>query len=606
MIFGRSSYQRRKREQPCVGSRSLCWVLPALLMLATTQHLQAQNILHYLPEDALGFVLVRDMAGSNKKCEQLIQMFDASLPAPLSFAKFSTELGDGVDLDGDVLILLIPGSHASAPPEPLVLLPIADYGKFAASIQGDDSGDVSRATIAGEDVLVARHGPYAMIMNVENRDTLEILIGLEPEPVALLKPWAAWLQENVATIGVMPAGVEKLLELGRQGLAQQRQTFDDEFGDPEFSDVLVQMHQGIVVYQTLLDLFGTEVDMLGFGFSIDETSNLRVGLRLLLEDDHRTSAPTTTTATTTATTTPTTVAPLAGYPDQPFVLAGGGPLGGTWMNSLIKARVQVMRQTPKTHGYEEFQEEQWQDLETSYQELVKNMRSMSMLMLPGEKGEPLFSNVFGTAQVDSAVQYLQTPKKSVDTWNRLTDQSTSDIRLQYEIREIKVGGAQACELLVDVATAARDPNVPMFNWMLEAMFGEEGMFRMLIVATDEKTLVFGMADEQRMTRVIEQVKRQEMGLQNSAQVQTTHKLLSPAAAWKFYVSPQGCVTWFKRVMDELFGQIVQQTMVIPEYESAPPVGISVHLHEGQAEVDVVWPVEALQALADYIKKCQEL
>ncbi|MCH7751576.1 MAG: hypothetical protein IH898_05410, partial [Planctomycetes bacterium] len=441
-------------------------------MLASTQHLQAQNILHYLPEDALGFVLVRDMAGANKKCEHLMQMFDASLPAPLAFAKFSTGLSDGVDFDGDVLISLIPGSHASAPPEPLVLLPIADYGKFAASIQGDDSGEVCRVMIAGEDVLVARHGPYAMIMNVENRETLEILIGLEPEPVALLKPWAAWLQDNVATIGVMPAGVEKLLELGRQGLAQQRLTFDDEFGDPEFADALVQMHQGLVVYQTLLDLFGTEIDMLAFGFSIDETSNVRVGWRLLLEDDHRASAPTTTTATT----TPTTVAPLAGYPDQPFVLAGGGPLDGTWMSSLIKARVQIMRQTPETHGYEKFQEEQWQDLETSFQNFVEGVRCASVLILPGEKGEPLFSNVFGTAQVDSAVQYLQTPKKSVETWNRLTDQSTSDIRLHFDVREIKVGGAEACELLSDVAAAARDPRVPMFNWMLEAMFGEEGMF----------------------------------------------------------------------------------------------------------------------------------
>ena len=59
-------------------------------------------------------------------------------------------------------------------------------------------------------------------------------------------------------------------------------------------------------------------------------------------------------------------------------------------------------------------------------------------------------------------------------------------------------------------------------------------------------------------------------------------------------------------MDELFGQIVQQTMEIPEYEAGPPVGISLHLHEERAEVDVVWPVEALQALADYIKKCKEL
>lgn len=598
MISGPAPDRREENDRSPLRARSLRWVLPALLMLATIQPLHAQEVLHYVPEDALGFVLVRDLAGTNRKCDQLIEMFDASFPAPLTLLKLATDLGDGIDFDGDVLIALVPGPNASSDPEPLVLLPIADYEKFAASIRSDDSGEVCRATIAGEDVLVARHGPFAMVMNVENRETLEILLSLEPEPVDLIEPLAGWLQDNVATLVVMPAGMEELLELGRQGLADQRQTFSDEFGNPEFSQALAQMHQGIALYQTMLDVFGTKFDLLAGGLSIDDDSNLRFGLRLLSENNQA--------ATAMVTATTTRPSPLAGYPDQPFVFAGGGPMEATWMKSLTKATVQMMRQMPEMYGFEELEDEQWEELEATYLELVKDLRSTSMVMLPGKKGEPLFSNIFGTARVENATEYLQAYKKSVETWNRMMVQSTSDIRLQYEIRDLKVGGAEACELVADVAAAARDPRVPMFNWMLEAMFGEDGKLHTLMVAADKNTLVYGMADEQRMTQVIDEVKRSEMGLQNSALVQTTHKLLTPAAAWKFYVSPQGCVTWAKRIMDELFGQIVQQPTEIPEYDASPPVGISLHLHEGQAEIDVVWPVEGLRALAAYAEKCQEL
>ena len=59
-------------------------------------------------------------------------------------------------------------------------------------------------------------------------------------------------------------------------------------------------------------------------------------------------------------------------------------------------------------------------------------------------------------------------------------------------------------------------------------------------------------------------------------------------------------------MDELFGQIMQHDAEVPEYDTGPPVGISLHWDEGQAEVDVVWPADGLQALADYVEKCREL
>ncbi len=571
--------------------------MAVLCVLLTPHALRAQEILDYLPEDALGFVLIRDVSEASDKCEQLMRMFDVASPAPLVLAKLSTGLDEGLDLEGDVLAALLPGSQAADPPEPLVVLPVADYAEFAASVSGDDSGEVCRVTIAGEDVLVARHGPYAMLMNVEHRETLELLVGLEPAPVALVEPWAEWLKNNQATLAILPTGRDKLLKMGRQGLAQQRQQWRQEFGEPEFAGVLAQMQQSMAVYQTLLELFGTKINATAFGLSFSDTNDLRFGMRFLLEGQPSDPAEATDTVAT----------PLAGYPDRPFVFAGGGPTRGSWMRALTTTGMLMMKQSPELYGFQNLDDQAWQDLETSYQNLTKNVRSASMMMLTGQKGDPLFGNFYGIWTVDKAPEFLETYKQSIATWNRLAATSTSDIQLQYEVHDIKVAGAEACEVLVDVAAAARDPNVPLFNWMLESMFGKDGKLRMLLVAVDEKTLIGGLADEEQMAKAIDQVKRQEMGLQNSALVQTTYKLLNPQAAWKFFVSPQGCVTWFHRLMDELFGQIVQQPATeIPPYEAGPPVGISLHVHESQADVDVVWPVQALEALADFIKKYKEL
>lgn len=598
MVWKSASHARRNppgRSRPACPR--LAGTMAVLCALFTPLGLRAQAILDYLPEDALGFVLIRDVSGASEKCAQLMQVFDVASPAPLELAKFSTGLGEGVDLEGDVLAALLPGSRPTDPPEPMVVLPVADYAKFAASVSGDESGEVCRVTIAGEDVLVARHGPYAMLMNVENRETLEILVGLEPAPVALVEPWAEWLKSNAATLAILPPGLQKLLEMGRQGLAQQRRRLRQDFGEAEFEGMLAQLQQSMAVYQSLLELLGTKVNAAAFGLSLSDSGDLRLGMRFLQPGDR--SDP----AGAPAGHTPL----LAGYPDRPFVLAGGGPTSSREMRELTTAYVLIMKQSPAAYGYQDFDDQAWQDLESSYQVLAQKVRSASMMMLTGEKGDPLFGNFYSTLTLDNASEFLDTFKKSVETWNRLEAQSSSDIQLQWEIHDIKVGGAEACEVLVDVAAAARDPNVPLFNWMLESMFGKEGKLRILLAAADEKTLICGLADEEQMNKALERVKQQEMGLADSAHVQSTLKLLNPEAAWKFYVSPQGCVKWFHRVMDELFGQIVQQPAAqIPEYEAAPPVGVSLYHHGSQIEVDVCWPAPALAALADFIKKCKEL
>ncbi len=580
----------------CETSRK---IVCALLILATFAHgSRAEDVLSYLPEDALGFAVVRDLDKTSAKAERFLQMFNLNVPTPLAFAQFSTGLGEGIDKNGDLLIALIPGSRPTSLPEPMVLLPISDYEKFSASIQGDTSGEVCRVAIAGEDVLVARNGAYAILMNVEHRETLEILLGMEPEVVAPFKPLDAWLQSNQASFVIMPTGVEKLVTLGRQELAKQRQVLADRFGDPQLGHMLQSARQGFVFYDILLNLVGKEIYTVAFGVEIDASNNLRLGYRFLLENQsvgessHAESS--------------VVVEHLKGYPDQPFVFAGGGSFQGEWVSRITEMSVNLMQQMPELYGLQDASKDQWNELRESYREATEKMLSGSMIMLPGEKGEPLSSNMFGVFQVDDANAYLESYRKSVNLWRKLMEGSTSDIKMDYQLKELTVGDHKAYELEVDVASAAQDPNVPMFNWMLESMFGEDGKVRSLIVAVDETNLVFGMSNEQRVLKVIEQLKQREQGLRQSAGIQTTSGLLPQEAAWRFYVSPPGCVQWIQRILDELLAQMIGQSIEIPDFAACPPVGISLDFKDSQADVDVVAPVDSLEALADFIEKCKEL
>ncbi|MCG8449355.1 MAG: hypothetical protein MI725_07240, partial [Pirellulales bacterium] len=200
----------------------LCSMLAGLLCFSIVNAASADGVYDYLPEDALGFVTFRNLSEIDTKAQKLTELFEIPLPAPLTFVKLTTGLNEGLHAEGDVLVALLPGATPTSEPEPMVLLPISDYPTFAESIHGDASGEICRVSIAGEDVLVAKDREYALLMNVEHRETLEVLLDMEPKPVADLQPLEPWLAKNDVAVAIMPAGAELLIKLGNDALAKGR------------------------------------------------------------------------------------------------------------------------------------------------------------------------------------------------------------------------------------------------------------------------------------------------------------------------------------------------------------------------------------------------
>ena len=586
------------RDFQIVASQVRHWIVVLLLFVTSISAAKAGDILRYMPEDALGFVLIRNLDGVNAKLERLLRRFEMPLPSPLTFAKITTGLEEGLDSQGDLLVALLPGPRELPAAQPMVLLPVADYPKFANSIHGDATGEICRVTIADEEVLAAKVGPHALLMNVEHRETLELMMGLDPAPVASLQPLQPWIAENDLVVALMPEGVDTLLKLGRQGITQQRERLANEFDDPEFAKMLSQMRESLEFYQWILDQVGTEIGMIAVGASSDERNNLRLSQRLLLESGVEVSSAEGLSGPGDSM--------LAGLPSHPFVIAGGGSLSESWSTTIAKFSRHIMEDMPNVYGLDDLEAAQWDKLEESYNSLAKGVQSFSMIMFPGEKEQPFFSNVFGTMRVEDADTYLESYQETAKIWNEIMAASTSDIKYEYEVNPITVAGMQGREIIADVAAAARDERNEGFDWLLESMFGKDGKLRTLLIAADKHTIVSGLADEQQMTTYIENSQVAAEELRDTEDVGTTLKLLDAAAPWKMLVSPQGCVQWATRFMNEFLVPLQGQTIDIPAFDACPPLGVSLNMVDAQVEMDMVWPAETLNALASYIKKCQRL
>ena len=576
-----------------------CAVIAALTF-APFLAARGEQLLDHLPEDALAAAVVHNISGTNAKIERVLKIFQeiapAPIPAPLPLVKAATGLGAGLNEEGDVMLALLHNEQQPVAPRPLLLVAVSDYAAFAGSVNGDATGEICRVTIAEEEVLVAQRGSFAVLMNVEHRDRMETLLATPPRPVAALAPLAKWLAATDFAAVLTPVGVKTLTAYGRAGVSGQRGQLDQQFDDPAMADTLRQMKQSLAIFDGVLGLLDAEVSAVGLGLSIDDATNLRLTKRVVLSQDGELAKIKGVAASDQS--------PLAGYAAGPFVAAVGGPVPAAWKESLGEFSRKMMEQFAEDYGFEDFKAEDWQKVQSSWQTAMQGLRSMSLIVLPGEKDEPIYSNVYGIAKVDDARAYLKSYRESTTLWNELMARSSGDINLQYEMSDVKVGGREAMLMVVDVAAAAGGPNAPEMEPIMEAMFGEEGKMRAYMVVADEHTVVSGLAPEDRIAAAVEQALSNEPGLAESPSVQSAVKLLDPQAPWRAVVSPQGCVEWFSRMWSLMIGQLGGGAPTIPEYPEAPPVAFSINFDGGQFLGEMVWPVETLEGLVTFIKKCQ--
>ena len=201
------------------------------------------DVLDHLPDDALGFVRLNDLGTTDARVQNFAQTLRVPIPAPLTFLQIATGLGEGINPDGDALLAFLPAEDPTQAPAPFLLIPVSDYARFVDPVEGDVSGEICRVSISGEDVLVARDGDYAVLMNVEDRERMESLLPLDNQPKAVLQPIGEWAARNNIVGMIMPAAVDLIIGMGRDGVQAQQQQFEEDFDDDGLQEMVYQMKQ---------------------------------------------------------------------------------------------------------------------------------------------------------------------------------------------------------------------------------------------------------------------------------------------------------------------------------------------------------------------------
>lgn len=573
--------------------------IPLFVALFALGRLPAHGagIFDQLPAEATGFVAVHNLSAASEKVERVTAIFKeltpGPLPAPLALAKGVTGIGPGLNEAGDALLAFLPSAGAPFPPQPLMLLPVSDYAAFAEALGGDASGEICRVTISGEEVLLAKRGDFAALMNVEHRDQFERLLATTPAMPAELASLAEWLATTDLSIGLTRSGVERLAALGRRQAADQRQQAEALLNDPEESEALREIQRSMQAFDLALEFLGAEIKGGAVGLSIDDATNVKLAKRVILSEAGVLAAMTGA--------KPLTKPPLANFAADQFVVAGGGPLPPGFGDAFASTIRRFTEKLPPGRGYEGFTPEDWQKLEQSYQEFLKGLTSTSFVLYVGEKEEGLLSNYFSVAQADNANSYLQSFRRSLELDNELMAKAENDLSFPFELSETKVDDKPAVVAVADIGSAVDDPNVPGFELMVKSMVGPEGKFSLYAIAADDDTAVIGSASEEKLAKAVTFATESENGLAADSSVKLTADLLDPTAPWNVFVSPAGAVAWGGRAAQS-FAAAFGGDLRVPPFPATAPIGMSLNLTEGQLRSELVAPVDLLKGIAEYAAK----
>jgi len=144
---------------------------------------RSADILQEVPNDVLGFVVVHHLNAIDAKAKWLSLELRNNTFSPLAFLKTVTNIQDGLNLDGDFLLAVYPDSRGDKSRLRFgVWLPVADYARFGKSIGASSLDGISTVTVAGEDLLVARRGEWALVMDTDQRERMTQLVAASASP----------------------------------------------------------------------------------------------------------------------------------------------------------------------------------------------------------------------------------------------------------------------------------------------------------------------------------------------------------------------------------------------------------------------------------------
>jgi hypothetical protein len=561
--------------------------LPILgILLAAAQFAAAtDDYLKLIPDSAWGFVAVNRFADVNEKAQSIFEEMQLPKSNWLELFKRDSGIQEGMDEKGTIVFLVLASENGTPVPTIVILIPVSDYAKYLASLNPkSETEEVTEVNFFKKNSLSRRLGNYAALAELTSRNTLESLkVADEVSPV--MKPWSDWNATQDAAGVIFQPGIKEASSKAQMWINMMKMVLGQAGEQGKKAAAAFGM------YEKLCQKIEKEVSSAGVGLQLDGEKTLRITKRALLNADGGWA--------NAMTQVPTAKGDLLkGLPADPIVAAGGIAVSDALIDQMMKSSFELMKSMPDFYGLSDDQIAKISDLAKAK---FKGIRSVSMSMGVGESGDPIYANMLAIARVENAIAFIESYEKYFEQYNDAIRGSNSPVMQPVEAERIEIAGKSAlqCKMKMPEPPAGQKP--PNYEKLMENLIGPGDNFVFWLAPADEHTVVIGQVNKKLLEQAIASIRENKPGLESDASVKKTAAMLPADAPAVIYVSPQGTVEFFKRMMPAVMPPNVPLNFNIPDFPQTSPLGISMKAAPNEVQATLVVPTDVLKGIGQYIR-----
>jgi hypothetical protein len=586
--------------QVCNLQFAICDPIPDTPAATASDVAAVKSVLAIVPSDALGFVLIKNLAEADVRIQKLTTTVGApGLSLRDLLKNDSPGIDKGFDEKGPQAVILVAGA-AGKKPAPVLAVRATDYRQIAEQLKLEkaDGSIAEFRPPKGPPGLLARRGDFVLFTEKEFQRGLEAVLTAKQSIAAEAAPLVPWLAANDAAFVGTRAGVALVAAEARKALADLGSRAEMNVA----AGPAASMRAVLGFYVKLLEAAEKEVALAAIGVWADEQGTVRVKGRLRLLDGSQLGQ-------SLGQIQPQRQDLLAGLPGGQFLVAFGAAMPEPLMRQVVNLGVEFMKMNAAMYGLSPEQAEQLAKLSAKGME---HAQTLSLVMQPGKRGEPIYSNIFGCLRVQNATRYLEQYQEQMQATNQVLKQAAGGLMKPTEVKRLEIGGHPALELQVTIPLpklAEDNPGARAQQAMLQLMFGPTNKMTAYVAVANQSMVVMGYGTTpERVGELIDLVRSGKAGLAGDADLAVTAALLPAGAQWVGYVSPRSYMGLVQRAFREIAGVMGPGgglPFSLPPFPQTPPVGVAVQASAGTLDSTLVVPAAVLKAVGEYIRTVQQ-
>lgn len=569
-----------------IWSKSWLRAICCLLLVCSAAVAAADDVLKLVPDNALGVVVVNRVGSTNEKLKSLALRLKVPPFDFLSTAKLTLGLQQGLDEKGSIALAAVP-STPDGVPVMVSFVPTGDYAALLKQLKAEAGADgIAKLSVGDKRFVAAQKGGYAVVAEEANQPTLQAVIAATESIADASAALDAWRAENDTYAVATPAGVkfaQKQIQIGLQA-AKTQLANQGEQGKAALA--------GLGMYDGMVAAMDKEVSHCAVGLRMADDGGIHVVSRTLPVEGG-------TLAKILSQAKPAKVSPLAGLPQSPYFIAGGGVFTAASMKSWMDVSVGMMRSYP---GGEKLTDEQIKKLSEVSLKSMRGMRSMSLLMDVGEEDEPLYSRTLLVMKTKDAKAYLDNYGAAMAEMAKIFKEADSPL-FSFESQRMEIDGLPVLKLTMNMEPFLLGQGQgPEAKKMMELMFGSGGKMDIYFAAADQETVVGAYVSQKQLIPAVKAIQEGKPQFSDEAGVAKTAAMLPQGAQWLGFLSPRGGAAFVARMVKAMVPPGAQAVPEIPEFPETPPIGFGVQLSPSGLDTDLAIPAAVLEAVSQTVRK----